>query len=182
MGKIKERLRMARENQIKGGIWTFEYAGEAIESELQKLAETVGKKLREQDKEIEKLKQDILDFFEMLAQRTKRIERIEEEFMDHLANEHNIEIRKPKKDPLSYDRHNKPEGGLEPWDVMSYTIHYPERPKLHGRKCFGQFHHKDGDGIWGHWQNWQTRELSKGLEFVYQDRVTFLFRPKYKES
>jgi len=77
---IKKRFPNDYEMQRMGGC---------IESELQEVSErmdhlsaTVGTKLREQDKEIEKLKQDILDFCEMLAQRTKRIEELEHKYRD----------------------------------------------------------------------------------------------------
>lgn len=83
MGKIRDRLKsvaymMGLANEKEAVSNQLDWAGEAIESELDDLVERFDKELREQYRQIQGLKKDIVDLVEMLAQRTKRIEELED--------------------------------------------------------------------------------------------------------
>ena len=179
----------------------FEDAGEAIESKLQNLSETVGKALRGQDGVIHasnvgighSLKEQdkkILELFEMLAQRTKRIEALEEQYKEiyeMMASWETLkEIRRLKveagltkpeptvKEKIDTDKDGKPEGGLEPGDVISY--------KDRNGKVFGIFLYMDGDTIYADWRHPSKPYPHINFKATTQkEEVTFEFRPRFSE-
>jgi len=200
MGAIKGRLRavalyIGKEEKM---LSQLDYAGEAIESEFQK-----------QDKKIEELKKDMLDVYEMLAQRTKRIDEAWKEILslndragatsiDQAQRTKSIEalekevrlLRSDVKYLATYiltpeesvptDKDGKP---LEPGDVISYTILDKDSP-YYEKKILIQFAGKETDHQYRYWQNLNsgTRDAFCYNGFISKDRVTFEFRPRFPEK
>lgn len=86
----------------------------------------------------------------------------------------------PPKDPLSYDGHGKPPGGLKPGiDIVSY--------KDCGKKVMGIFQYiKSGlssdPEIWANWQKYVGESFQTYTSFMPKSQVTFEFRPKFPEK
>jgi len=109
----------------------------------------------------------------------KRIGEIESEFK---GLENRIEALEPEdpeelKDPLPYDRHDKPEGGLEPGDVLEY--HSPRYQKRIGAIFIGQTSEQGHSG----WiEAYRVCDGEVVVIDIELDECKFKFRPKFPEK
>ena len=190
MGKIVERAEV---------YWDYRYGSaptpqrdnfigifKLIESELGDLVERFDKELGERNSDIKDLEAGIHNLFEMLKRRTKRIEALEKKLgmlERELKMDAFLDVIPPEPMPpdVPYDRHNKPEGGLEPGDVISYPYSVGDKKF----RMLGQFiEMQPGNEIRGGWHNFtESNKIYPDCEYgVAKDQVTFEFRPKHKES
>jgi len=157
MGSIKERLRISgryihNQNEMANQL---EHAGDAIESEFEKL-------------------------YVMLAQRTKRIEALEEQIkhtehkFDLILKEHlrPLEIR----EDVPTDKDGKPPGGLEPGDVLEY--HSPCYQKRIDAIFIGQTSRQRHSG----WiEAYRVCDGKVAIIDIELDECKFKFRPRFPE-
>ena len=180
MGKIVDNAKFYADHylpdpKITGSTTYFLNIFEAIESELQKLSELVGKELRGQDGIIGELKKEVHGHHHRLYEVEKRV----------IAHD---PWKRPCPD-VPTDKFGKPEGGLERGDWLIIVDQFK-------RKWFVIYHHREGKRIYGYFMciegnelDWRTKHevrdvmLSKELSWFDEDkdRVTFEFRPRFPD-
>lgn len=201
MGEIRKRLGNIADyfdNERLTVRCQLEYVGEAIETEIKKLHGI--NKVGRHEERIRILEDDLpsYNFFnksQLLADRIDILEKLK--VIGEIAGVGQIEARikalesylkvidkpaKRKDDPLPYDRHGKPPGGLKKGDVLLVEGWCKRFIDL------GIFHRfSKPNKIWGSWKTILRdgkpviRDWTDGDSFYEKNEVTFLFRPKDSE-
>jgi len=192
MGEIKEKLKRVAyfvdfANKEEAMRDQLDYAGEAIESELQELSDrinnlsgVVGKESRRQDGVIHASN---VGTGHSLREQDKHIEALEET-VKKLEMDAFLESIPPEPMPpdVPTDKDGKPEGGLEPDDLIR-AIDKEDRTHY-----IGLFHHieKSVDGftkmVFAYWKQIGEASFQRELSWRPQSEVTFEFRPRFPDQ